>query len=63
MLTEGQIGAVPNDYPLFRAARWLKVAPWDLYEQSVYWQQRANMFEAAEAEAEQARAKQQEGAS
>lgn len=54
---------MPSDYPLFRAARWLKVAPWDLYEQSVYWQQRANMFEAAEAEAEQARAKQQEGAS
>jgi hypothetical protein len=45
---------MPDDYPLVRAAKYLGVAPWLLAEQSVLWQQRALLFEAAEIEAQKA---------
>lgn len=51
---------MPDWYPLLRAARYLRVAPWELQEHSVAWQNWAIMAEAAENEAEAARAKQQQ---
>jgi hypothetical protein len=41
---------VPEDYLLFRAARWLGVAPWELAEREVFWMVAALDFEAAEHE-------------
>jgi hypothetical protein len=29
---------VPDWYPLIQAAKYLGVAPWDLFEQGVHWQ-------------------------
>ena len=46
---------MPDDYPLFRAAQWLGVAPWDLARQSIYWLRRALFFMEAEASARAAR--------
>lgn len=43
---------IPDWYPLLRAARYLKVAPWELMEQPMAWQQWANIAEAAEIEAQ-----------
>jgi len=45
------MGACPEWYPLLRAARYLGVAPWDLAEQSLAWQEWALTAEAAEHEA------------
>lgn len=39
---------MPDEYPLIRAARYLGVAPWELAERSVFWQEWALLFEAAE---------------
>lgn len=46
------MGALPEDYPLFAAARYLGVAPWELAEQSLYWKNRALIFMEEEAEAQ-----------
>lgn len=43
-------------YVLIRAARYLKVAPWDLLDQPVYWRQKAIESESIDAEVEEARA-------
>ena len=45
-------------YLLIRAARYLKVAPWDLVEQSIFWYHKALESETIDAEVEQARADQ-----
>lgn len=45
---------MPDWYPLLRAAKYLGVAPWDLANQPILWQQVALVAEAAEAEAKQA---------
>ena len=58
MYTEGDLGAMPEDYPLFKAAQWMSVAPWELLKQSFYWKERALLFMSAENEA-QALAQQQ----
>jgi len=44
-----------------RAARYLGVAPWDLYEQPVYWQRWAIEAESAENEAQAEIAKREAG--
>lgn len=49
------MGSVPDWYRLVRAARYYGVAPWELADRSVYWQELALMAESAEAEAEQSR--------
>ena len=46
------MGACPEDYSLVKAAQWLGVAPWELMEQSIWWQDRAIKFMNAEAEAQ-----------
>lgn len=43
-------------YVLIRAARYLKVAPWELLAQPVYWQRKAIESESIDAEVEEARA-------
>jgi hypothetical protein len=35
--TKGETGALPEELGLFRAARFLGVAPWELAAQSEYW--------------------------
>lgn len=49
---------MPDWYPLLRAARYLRVAPWELLERPLAWQTWAILAESAEAEAEQARIEQ-----
>lgn len=46
--------AIPEAYPLIRAARYLGVAPWDLLERPLIWTVWARLFEDAENEAQQA---------
>jgi hypothetical protein len=51
------MGEMPDYYPLVRAARYLHVAPWELTEQAVWWQDVANICETAEGEAQEERSK------
>lgn len=44
------MGYIPDWYPLVRAARYLGVAPWDLYERPLIWQTWALMADKAEIE-------------
>ncbi|NLF14542.1 MAG: hypothetical protein GX597_22360 [Anaerolineaceae bacterium] len=46
------MGACPEWYPLLRAARYLRVPPWELAGQPLVWQEWALVSEAAEREAE-----------
>jgi hypothetical protein len=48
----GKMGACPEDYNLVKAAQYLGVAPWELMEQSIWWQERAILFMNAEAGAQ-----------
>jgi len=45
------MGKCPEDYNLFKVAQYLGVAPWELMEQSFWWQERAIMFMNAESAA------------
>ena len=56
-MTRGLMGEMPDYYPLVRAARYLHVAPWELTEQAVWWQDVANICETAEGEAQEERSK------
>lgn len=47
------MGALPDWYVLIRAARYLKVAPWELLKQPQQWQLWASEAEAAEGKAQQ----------
>lgn len=42
------MGALPDWYPLLRAAKYLGVAPWDLLQQPLFWQQKAILAEKVE---------------
>lgn len=46
------MGYIPNEYRLFRAARYTGVPPWELEQVSSYWMNTAQAFESIEAEAE-----------
>ena len=48
LLTDGGLGALPDWYPLIRAAKYLGVAPWDLLQQPLFWQQKALLAEKVE---------------
>jgi hypothetical protein len=52
------MGAMPEWYPLIRAARYLGVAPWKLLEQQSTWLEWALIAESAENEAQAMIAKQ-----
>lgn len=54
----GKMGKCPEDYNLFKAAQYLGVAPWELLEQSIWWQERAIMFMNTEAQAADFKAQQ-----
>lgn len=60
MATGGEAGAAPAEYYLIRASRYLGVAPWDLARRTVFWQEWALWFEAAESRAPGIAAKIQE---
>lgn len=49
----GQLGEMPDWYPLLRAARYLGVPPWELENVWIGWLDRALMAEAAEQVASQ----------
>ena len=55
------MGALPEWYPLIRAARYLGVAPWVLLEQQSTWLEWALIAESAENEAQAMVAKQARG--
>lgn len=57
LVTEGRIGEVPLWYTLIQAARYLKVAPWDLAEKPAWWVHTALAAQAAEGEAQKQRNK------
>lgn len=42
------MGECPDWYPLMRAARYMKVAPWELADKPICWQNWANIAEFAE---------------
>lgn len=46
------MGALPEWYPLIRAARYLQVAPWELAAQPLTWMEWALVAESAEDEAQ-----------
>lgn len=49
------MGEVPGWYPLIVAARYLKVAPWELRKQSVFWVHAALMARTSEIKAQEHR--------
>lgn len=57
LATNGLMGEVPHWYRVIRAARYLKVAPWDLLDRSAFWLHAAEEAHAAEVEAENRRSK------
>jgi hypothetical protein len=46
------MGFCPDYYPLFKAAKYLGVAPYDLAKQSVWWRDKALIAMSAENEAQ-----------
>lgn len=42
------MGAIPDEYALIRAAKYLGVAPWELMRQPYFWQQKAILYEKVE---------------
>jgi len=59
LLTDGQLGEIPEWYPYVRAARYLRVPLWDLLERPLVYTQIAMIAEGAENEAQDARMAQQ----
>jgi hypothetical protein len=51
------MGAAPTWYRVLKAAQFLRVAPWDLAAQPLYWLDLAESAQAAEAHAEKMNAK------
>jgi hypothetical protein len=51
-VTEGNMGHCPDWYVLMQAAKYLKVAPWDLMKQSIFWRDKALKAIAAETSAQ-----------
>ena len=58
LTTNGLVGEVPLWYRTIRAARYLKVAPWELAAQSAFWLHAAEEAHAAEVKAEDVRSRQ-----
>jgi len=50
---DGEMGACPDWYELIRAARYLRVAPWQLLAESIYWREIALKSMTAEARAQE----------
>jgi hypothetical protein len=50
-------GACPDWYAVVQAAKYLQVAPWQLIEQSVWWQDKALIAMTAEHQAEELKMK------
>jgi hypothetical protein len=51
LINDGAFGEIPPEYPLYRAARYMGVAPWELLEREPEWMDWALQFESAEGEA------------
>lgn len=59
-MTNGSLGALPDWYPVIKAAQYLQVAPWDLMRQPKAWITWAHQAQAAEQQAEAEVRKQEE---
>jgi hypothetical protein len=55
LVTDGKSGYIPNDYALFRAAKYCGVPPWEMAQQSLFWMNHALAYEGIEGEAQQKR--------
>ena len=53
LATQGKMGTLPDWYLLIQAAKYLNVAPWELLERSIYWEERALDAMTAEVEAQE----------
>jgi hypothetical protein len=51
------MGEVPDWYAIIQEAKYLRVAPWDLVEQPLFWRQAARESANAEGYAQEERAK------
>ena len=49
---KGKMGYCPDWYAVIQAAKYLGVPPWELMNQSLWWQDRAFMSMSAEGEAQ-----------
>lgn len=52
------MGEAPDWYPLLTAARYLRVAPWDLARQPIWWMRIALAAQSAEAKERKRRSEQ-----
>lgn len=57
LATDGFVGSVPEDYPLWIAADRCHCPPWELAKQSVWWRDRALKIANAEGYARKEKAK------
>lgn len=48
LMTGGALGEIPFWYRLIRAARYLRVAPWELAKRSAFWLHAAEAAQAVE---------------
>lgn len=55
------MGECPDWYPLLSAARYLRVAPWDLAQRPVWWMRVAIAAQAAEAREQSRKSKPSKG--
>lgn len=51
--TEGKYGEPPEDWALFKAAKYCNCKPWELLEQPVWWKLTALNYMSAEAEGQE----------
>jgi hypothetical protein len=55
---KGLMGECPDWYPLMAAARYMKVPPWELAKQSIWWRDKALIAMTAESQAQEIMSKQ-----
>jgi len=53
LATDGKMGAYPDYYPIMQAAKYIGCPPWELLEQSAWWQDKALICMTAENEAQE----------
>lgn len=54
----GAFGALPEDYLVYRAARYCNCPPWEIEDRDDYWLEKVLLYASADAEAEQINARQ-----
>jgi hypothetical protein len=62
MVTGGQEGDPPDNWPVIAAAKYWGVPPWEMMKQSLYWVRAADDVAEAERHRDEVRARQKERA-